>query len=239
MKKMKKCILLALIFSITSISLYSQTDTLTHDPQAKAILDKLSKKTESFEAIRIYFSYSTINKADSSNSSYEGYLYTKGKDKYKMIIPGNEVFSDGTKVWSYLKKEAEMNISWADPNNKSMLTPSSLLTIYEEGFKYSLKGEAVTSISQKVDGVLKDVKKTLYIIDLYPENPNETPYSIIRIWIDKDNMKITNIRYFGKDLYDYIVDILEFKTDATVPDILFEFNKANYPADIEIIDVTE
>jgi len=227
---------LIIFFHYSSIC---QIDTITHDPQAKAILDKLSEKTESFEAIRIYFSYTTVNKTDSANDSYEGYLYIKGKDKYKLIVPGSEVFSNGTKVWSYLKNEAEMNVSWADPNNTSLLTPSSLLTIYEEGFKYSLKGEVDTEISQKIDGVLTDVTKTLYVIDLYPEKLNETPYSIIRLWIDKENMKITNIRYFGKDIYDYIVDILEFKTDATVPDLLFEFNANNYPADVEIIDVTE
>lgn len=236
---MKKSILFLSLIIFFHYSSICQIDTITHDPQAKAILDKLSEKTESFEAIRIYFSYTTVNKTDSANDSYEGYLYIKGKDKYKLIVPGSEVFSNGTKVWSYLKNEAEMNVSWADPNNTSLLTPSSLLTIYEEGFKYSLKGEVDTEISQKIDGVLTDVTKTLYVIDLYPEKLNETPYSIIRLWIDKENMKITNIRYFGKDIYDYIVDILEFKTDATVPDLLFEFNANNYPADVEIIDVTE
>lgn len=234
---MKKILIFA--FIILSFSAFSQTDTLTHDPQAKAVLDKVSKKTEAYAAIRIYFSYTSVNKVDSINDSYEGYLYIKGKDKYKLIIPNNEVFSNGTKVWSYLKKEAEMNVAWADPNDKSVLTPANMLTVYEEGFKYSLQGEVETEISQKVDGVTKDVSKTLYVIDLYPEKINETPYSIIRLWIDKETLKITNIRYFGKDQYDYIVDIIEFKTDATVPDILFEYNSANYPADIEIIDVTE
>jgi outer membrane lipoprotein-sorting protein len=234
---MKKLIVLIVI--LINFSAFSQKDTLTHEPQAKAILDKLSTKTATFEAIRICFTYSSINKIDSVTDTYEGYLYIKGTDKYKLIIPNNEVFSNGLKVWSYLKKEAEMNVTWADPNDKSVLTPSNLLTIYEEGFKYSLKGEVDTEISQKINGELTDVQKTLYIIDLYPEKPNETPYSIIRLWIDKDNLKITNLRYFGKDQYDYLVDIVEFKTDTTIPDILFNFNEANYPADIEIIDVTE
>lgn len=234
---MKKTLIL--LFIIFNFSAFSQTDTLTHDPQAKEILDKLSKKTSSFEAIRIFFTYTSVDKIDSINDSYEGYLFIKGKDKYKLIIPGNEIFSNGTKVWSYLKNEGEMNVTWADPNDKSVLTPTNILTIYEEGFKYNLKGEVKTDISQKTNDEIVEVERTLYVIDLYPEKVNETPYSIIRLWIDKENMKITNIRYFGKDQLDYIIDILEFKTDTSIPDVLFNFNAENYPADLEIIDVTE
>jgi len=235
---MKK-IIIFLFLVLANILVYSQKDSATYDSEAKVILDKLSKNTASFASVRIYFSYSTINKIDSSEENFEGYLYIKGADKYKFIVPNNEVFSDGKKTWSYLKKEGEMTVTWVDPNDKSVLTPSNLLTIYEKGFKYRLNGEIDTKIKQKSGKTTVEVPKTLYVIDLYPEKVKDTPYSIIRIWIDKSEMKITNIRYFGKDEYDYMIDILEFNTETVVPDILFNFNEKNYPADLEIIDATQ
>ncbi len=233
-----KSILLIFNILISFSLLYSQQDTATHDPQAKIILENLSKKTASYDAIRMYFNYITVNRIDSTEESFDGYLYIRGKDKYKFIVPNNEVFSNGTKTWAYLKKEGEITVTWVDPNDKNVLTPKNLLTIYEIGFKYRYLGELDTEIKIKDGKNISNVMKTLYIIDLYPESVKQTPYSIIRIWIDKTDMRITNIRYFGKDEFDFVVDILEFNTTTTIPDLLFEFNEKNYPADIEIIDTT-
>jgi len=235
---MKKTIIITILL-LVNLVVFAQKDSATYDPEAKKILDKLSKNTASFESIRIFFSYATVNKVDSSEESFEGYLYTKGKDKYKFIVPNNEVFTNGIKTWSYLKKEGEMTVTWVDANDKSIMTPNNLLTIYEKGFKYRYLGDIDTKIKQKIGKTISEVSKTLYIIDLYPEDVKNSPYSIIRIWIDKTELKITNIRYIGKDEYDYVIDILEFNTETVVPDILFNFNEKNYPADIEIIDTTE
>ncbi len=236
---MKKVTILLLLIVFT-IGVFAQSkEDVTHDPEVRKILDQVSESFKNYETIRMYFEYTAINKNDSTKDVYNGYLFTKGEDKYKLIIPGSETFSDGIKVWQYNKKVAEINVTFSDPNNKALITPHTLLSVYKEGFKYSLKAEVEFDVKTKKDGKIVKEKTKMYMIDLYPEDVSKSPYSIIRLWINKEKTKIISVKYFGKDEFDYIIDIIEFSPNVIMNDKIFMYEKANYPKDVELIDFTE
>lgn len=236
---MKK-ITLILSFLIVATSIFAQIgEDLTHDPKAKVILDELSANFKNYESVRMFFEYKLTSKQDTVTDSYNGYLFTKNNDKYKLIIPDIETFSNGEKVWQYNKKVAEINVTYADPESESMLTPYSLLSIYEEDFKYLLKAEVEFEVKRKKDGKIISQMQKMYMIDLYPENVSNSPYSIIRLWVNIEKTEIISVKYFGKDGGDYIIDIIKFSPNVIIDDKIFEYQKANYPKNVELIDLTE
>lgn len=228
------------IITILSLSAFGQEENYeTHDPEAKKILDKLSEKLSEKKTGRIYFSYTAHNAVDSSKFSYMGYLFVKDIEKYKVIIPESEVFSDGTKIYSYNKKANEMNIMFADPNDEAIYTPKKLINSYKEGYKYSYRGELTFEPKVKVNGKIVKQTKTCHVIDLYPEKPKESPYSIIRIWIDKDKNELVSVKYQQKSGIEEIVEVLSFELDVKINEDIFSFNPALYPKNLDIIDFTE
>lgn len=235
---MKKIFLISLILLVSSV-IFAQKDSLIYDPDALVILDKLSEKLSSKNTARIYFEYSLYNAQDSTQSSYKGYLFVKGDAKYKAIIPDNEIFSDGEKVYSYNKKANEMNITFVDPEADVIYTPQNLVNAYKKGYKYSFRGEINFDAKSKVNGEITTVNKTCNTVDLYPENPKKSPYSLIRIWIDKDNNELVRIEYQQKDGISQVVDILLFELDVVINDDIFTFKPELYPENIDVIDFTE
>jgi len=235
---MKK-ILVIIAILLGNIIVFSQDDVPSvYDPEAKVILDNLSNKLANKNA-RLYFLYTFNNAQDSSSFEYYGYLFAKGADMYKVMIPDVEVFSDGIKTYSYNKKINEINITFVDPSSDLAFTPQKLITAYQSGYKYSYRGEVSFDAKVKVNGQVTTQNKTCHVVDLYPENPNNSPFSIIRIWIDKDANELVSVKYQLNNGIEEVVEILNFELDVTINDDIFSFDPTKYPADIDVIDFTE
>lgn len=230
-----------MLLLIATINLFGQTDSVFQDkdPVAKKYLDKLSSAYASHKTARFYFRYSWYNAQDSTSKQFKGYLFAKQPEKYKIIVPNQEVFSDGKKTYMYNKKSNEMNITFVDPNNDAIYTPDNLLNLYKKGFKYSYRGVATFPAPVKKGDTIVNVQKTCHVIDLYPEHPKGKPYSIIRIWIDKDKNELVSVKYQMKSGIEQVVDILKTDFDIVINDKLFVFDKNNYPKNLEITDFTE
>ena len=223
---MKKIILLVSIVFVFYAVKAQNVQKLTHDPEAKKILDKLSAKTKSYKTVRIKFSYTMENLRENFSETHKGYAFMKGK-KYKLLIPGTEIFSDGKTVWRYLKDAEEMTISVPGEEDESIFNPAKLFTIYESGFKYKYLG------NETVDNVKFD------IIDLFPEKPGKKDYSRIRLKINNSKLLISSIKTFGKSGNNFVINVLEFKPGVKISDNLFVFDKKKYPKDIDIIDARD
>lgn len=236
---MKKILFITIII-FGSLSLFSQDDDIKlYDPKAKEILDDLSDKLKDKNA-RLYFLYSFYNAQDTTtNFEYYGYLFAKDQDKYKVMVPDIEVFSDGIKTYSYNKKSNEMNITFVDPANDLVYTPQKMVTVYQSGFKYAYMGEANFDAKIKQNGQISTKNKTCHVIDLYPEDPKNSPIALIRIWIDKATNELAIVKYQHSSGFEEIVEILSFELDITINDDIFKFDPTKYPSTIDIIDFTE
>ncbi len=220
---MKKRHLLLLILFFSTLAVSAQVE-LVKDPAAKKILDAVSPKVSESKGIRIKFSYTTDNRQNDYHDTQKGYVFLSGQ-KFKVLIPKTEIISDGSSVWTYMKEDNEVTISETDTSEVSIFNPAKLFTAYKHGFKYLLIGiETIDNIKYNV-------------IDLYPDDSEESPYSIIRIKINKNTNEIYSVKSSGKSGVDYTFKVLEYKSGIKMPENLFKFIKSKYPPDIEITDM--
>ncbi|MCF6331904.1 MAG: outer membrane lipoprotein carrier protein LolA [Draconibacterium sp.] len=214
---MKRIILIGFLL-LTSIFLQAK-----QDQKAKDILDKVSEKTRSYKTISADFSFTMENKEMEINEKNEGSIKLKGQ-KYSVDLPdiGIKVFSDGTTLWNYMKEGNQVTISNVDDESSDLMDPTSLFSIYEKGFESKF-------ISEKKEG-----NKTLYEIDLFPDN-DELQVSKITVSIDKATLMINAAVLFGTDGNLYTIKVKKVETDINFPDTDFVFDASKYN-DVEVID---
>lgn len=214
---MKKFIVCALIICGSGFSLLAQTD------KAKSILAEVSKKYRSFDVIKTDFTYTLDNPQAKVKETQAGTLYVKSKaNKYKVVLKGQELISDGKSQWTYLKADKEVQISEVD-NSSNALNPAKIFTIYETGFKSLYTGDT------KING------RTFHTIDLTPTDSKRTFFKV-RLQIDKINKQITNAVIFDKNGNHYTYSIKTFTPNVKVPDSIFAFDAKKYPG-VEVVDL--
>jgi len=218
---MKNKILLSVLVLFTVNLIFAQ-----QDPKAKTILQEVSKTTKSYSTIKLKFRYIIDNKIEKTQDTTKGTIYIKG-NKFKLFFLKNEIFSDGTTVWTHQISSNEITISKPEADDENTLNPSKMLTIYEKGYKYRFMGE------------FKSKKGDFYQIDLYPKKHEDKAYSVIKLKIDKAKKRVISVKMIGKDRVDYLIELTQFKPNIKVTDELFIFNKEKYPSDIEINDMRD
>lgn len=213
---MKKIVLIIVVLFTANV-MWAQTN------KAKQILDQVSEKTRTSKSIYADFSFSQENKEMDMNEKFEGSIKLKGQ-KYcvQLTEVGVEVFSDGTTLWNYMKEGNQVTVSNIDDESSELMDPSSLLTIYEKGFKSEF-------IEEKKIGA-----KTVYCINLFPDS-DEYEVSKIEISIDKAAMMIYEATLYSVDGNLYTILVKKMETSKEFPDSDFVFNPAKY-ADVEVID---
>ncbi len=213
---MKKIISVLSMLTICTAVVFGQ-----NTKNAKEILDKVSQKTKSYSTINL--TYSLVHTSpDGANDKTTGTMLMKGK-KYKLSILDNVLYCDGTTLWTHMVEEKEVVVSKADNDDSGMLNPSTVLTMYEKGFKYKF-------IQDRFEG-----SRAIYVIDLYPENVEKSEYSKVRLSIDKDKSQLWKAEYFAKDGNKYTITVNTFKVNEQIPDASFVFDKAKNPG-VKVID---
>lgn len=215
---MKKYIffIFTLVFAST---LFAQNEDII---KAKKILDKASEKIASYSTIELDFSFTLENLQIQESESFTGSLISKG-DKYKMSIMDFENYFDGNTMWMFMRESNEVNIGDADLLGDEMLNPSKIFSIYNEDIRTLYIGETILN------------GKTVDMIDLYPENREES-YSRIKLYIYRDDLHFARIEQIGRDGTNYFVDIQKMQVNKPYQDNFFIFDTSKYP-NIEIVDL--
>lgn len=189
------------------------------DPQAKAILDKLSAKTKAYKTIKASFEFTMTNKTEGMNETQDGSILIKGNN-YHLSITGQDVISDGKSIWTVLKDAEEVQINEIDEEDEDAISPNRIFTLYEEGFKQKYVKE----------------ENGHDIINLYPKNAAEKSYHRIALYINKAKEEISKVIVYGKDGTNTTYKIKSFSPNATIPEGSFTFDKSKFPK-YEIIDL--
>jgi outer membrane lipoprotein carrier protein len=169
---------ITLVFLIISASSLSGQS----DKEATELLDRFSSKAMNAAAIYMEFDLVSIDIKENSRDTINGSLLLS-KDKYKLDLGNNIVWSDGVTSWSYLIAEKEVTINKIDKKDNSFQTkPSELFTMYRKGYKNRLVEERQDS----------------YIIDLYPEDLNNE-LQRVRLTLSKSTFFLRNVEYRRKD----------------------------------------
>ena len=214
---MKKfiCILLFGVLSLLSASAQQK------DLKAEQILNGVSAKYKGYKSVQADF----IIKMETANSSATdqqyGTLYLKA-NKYKLILSNQEIISDNSTVWTYLKDVNEVQINTFEKDDNS-ISPTEIFTIYEKNFLYAFTEEKTIA------------GKTLQIIDLTPNDKNK-PFCKIRLAIDKSAKTIQSAIVFDKNGNRYTYEIKKLTPDVELTETFFTFDSKKYPG-IEVVDL--
>jgi len=215
---MKKLFIAAFLVLGSGISVMAQSEV-----KAKAILAEVSKKYRSYDVIKTEFSYTLENPEAKIKETQSGTLFVKSKvNKYKVVLKGQELISDGKNQWTYLKADKEVQLSEVD-NSADALNPAKLFTIYEKGFK------SLYTNDTKVNG------KMVHNIDLSPTDTKRSFFKV-KLQIDKLSKQIVNAVIFDKNGNRYTYSIKTFIPNIKVPESIFAFDSKLYPG-VEVVDL--
>ena len=215
-----------LVFASTGFFAGAQTTTsnnpVKNDPDAKKVLDAVSAKFRTYKSPQATFTYKIENAQGKAISTKKGTVKMKGS-RYRVSIPGMEIFSDGKINWNYDKAANEVTVKDVDVNSGE-LSPQKLFTnFYDKDFLYKLNGEK------------KEVGKVLQEIEMTPTNKNR-PFHKVYLWIDKATKTLYSARILEKTGNRYSYTINTFQSAVTIADADFVFNKAKYPG-VEVVDL--
>lgn len=215
---MKKLLIIVFVFLGSGMNLMAQSEA-----KAKAILAEVTKKYRNYDVIKTEFSYTLENPQAKIKETQAGTLFVKSKvNKYKIILKGQELISDGKNQWTYLKADKEVQLSEVD-NSSDGLNPAKIFTIYEKGFK------SLYTNDTKVNG------RFVHNIDLTPTDGKRTFFKV-KLQIDKLNKQITNAVIFDKNGNRYTYTIKTFTPNIKVPESTFAFDAKLYPG-VEVVDL--
>jgi outer membrane lipoprotein carrier protein len=188
--------------------------------KAETIIEEITKKTQSYESVEVQFTFTYGDPNTGDDISEQGTLIISG-DKYILDIEGQKVICDGETMWTYIEDAWEVQINTIEEDDES-ITPSKLLTSYNEEYKARLEKEYQT------DGV------NFQRIELKPEEGKK--WIKLDLIINADEQQISEITIHDKNggMINYKID--KFTPDIGVTDKDFTFNPDDYP-DVEIVDM--
>jgi outer membrane lipoprotein carrier protein len=209
---------LTLVFSV----LFVYAKTTQNDPEAKKILDGVSAKFKSFKSAKANFTYKVENAAGKVMSTKSGAVSMKGT-KYRVTISGQEIFCDGSNVWTYDKSANEVTITKFDGEGTT-ITPQKLFTnFYDEDFLYKLNGEK------------KQGTKVIQEIEMTPTDKTKQFHKVY-VYVDKTGKTINGTKVLEKSGSRYTYTVSSLSPNATIADSYFVFDSKKYPG-VEVVDL--
>lgn len=187
------------------------TVSLNFDDAGEKLLKNLQNKFEKVKDLSADFQQSTNEKA-----ILNGKFFFKKEDKLRIEFKSSTLISDGATNWSYNQKENKVIISKNDENNASPFSLQRVLFDYPK--------ECV---------VASEVNNGTEVLVLTPNKDSSIGYSLIKIWINKENL--IN-RIILKDKADNLIqiDFSKYKVNRKISDSKFNFTP---PEGSKVIDL--
>jgi outer membrane lipoprotein-sorting protein len=220
---MKKiCTLLVATAALFSVQAQPGKNPTQNDPAAKRILDAVSAKFRTYKTPQAAFTYQIENAQGKALSTKTGTVTMKGS-KYRVLMSGMEIISDGRTSWNYDKSANEVTVSGVESGGSAM-SPQKLFTnFYDRDFYYKLNGE------KKVGG------KIVQEIEMTPTDKTR-PFHKVYVLVDKTSNNIYSARFLEKSGNRYNYTVNKLNPAAVASDADFTFNKSKYPG-VEVVDL--
>lgn len=202
---MKKVISVLLI--MLSVSAISQNG-------GKTLLEEVSAKVKSYDNISIDFKYVLENTSENIKQETRGDVVMEG-EKYRLNILGITRLFDGKTTYSISPEDEEVSVSSHQNDTDDNITPSEMLSFYEDGYTYAL------DIEQNIKG-----RKVQYV-KLTPIDTNSEIKHIL-LGIDKQTKHIYNLIQIGKNGTKTTLTVNSFKTNTPLSKTLFTFDANKY-----------
>ena len=201
------------------------TDASESDPKAKAILDKVKKRYQSYNTMEANFTLD-IEFPEQPVERQKGKIKQQG-DKFHMSIGTQEILSDGTAIWLIFNNNKEVQINdIPEDEAESIMSPQSLFSFYEkDDFVYVLINEMAEKGRQVSQIEFKPLDR-------------DADYSKLRLTVDRKTAEIVRMKAFGKDGSRYTFQVDKLVPNKAMAASTFTFDQSKYP-DYYIEDLRE
>lgn len=199
---------------VTIILLISFTAISQDAEKAKAFLNEVNAKVKSYDNIAIDFKYALQNSSENIDQITRGDVTIVG-DKYVLNVLGITRIFDGKTLYTINPEDEEVTISSENTEDEGTITPSKMLSFYEEGYTY-------------VMDIIQDVKgRKIQYIKLNPIDTNSEIKQVL-LGIDAKTKHIYNLIEIGKNGTKTTLTVNSFKTNEPISKSLFKFDKNKY-----------
>ncbi|WP_053977198.1 LolA family protein [Mangrovimonas xylaniphaga] len=201
---------------LIAVTLFIGFHSLAQDTsaKAKALLNEVSAKIKSYDNISIDFKYSLNNASENINQETRGNVVLQG-EKYKLNILGATRIYDGKTLYTISPDDEEVTISSNNTEDEDTITPSQMLSFYEEGYRYAM------DIVQNVNG-----RKIQYVKLTPIDTHSEIKY--VLLGVDAQTKHIYNLIEIGKNGTKTTLTVNMFKTNEPISKTLFTFDQSKY-----------
>lgn len=196
----------------TFICLFFSILCFPQDKKAEKLLDEVYQKMVSYKNVYVDFKYNLDNPKQGVKQETQGNVTLQG-NKYLLNYMGATKLFDGKKTYTIIPENEEVTIE--TPNEEEELTPSKMFSFYKKGYHYKW------DILQNVRG------RQIQYIDLKPIKSNSEIKQIL-LGIDINTKHIYNLIQVGKNDTRTTIVVTELKTNQTISENMFIFNKEKY-----------
>ena len=201
--------ILSMAFLLLSAGLRAQSD-----PEAGKWLDNASATMSGYETISMDFDYVLDNQAEDVSQELTGSLLLKG-DKYVVNLFGSTQIFDGSKTYTIIPENEEVNISDADVDPENTFTPSKFYSFYESGYNYAMDE------LKNIDG------KKIQFVRLIPID-SESEVASILVGIEVSTNHIYQVIEIGNNETRTTLTARNMKTNQDIGDSAFTFDEKKY-----------
>ena len=202
---MKKLVFL-IVITLVSLNGYAQDIN-----EAKALLDEVSEKVKSYDNIAIDFKYVLNNSEENIKQEARGDVIMQG-DKYKLNILGVTRIFDGKTLYNISPEDEEVTISTDNTEYENTITPSKMLSFYENGYNYKM------DIVQNIKG------RKIQYVKLTPIDSNAELVEVL-LGIDTVTKHVYNLIETGANKTKTTLTVNSFKTNEPLSKTLFTFDE--------------
>jgi outer membrane lipoprotein-sorting protein len=184
------------------------------DPEAGKWLDEASSTMSGYETISMDFDYVLDNQSEDVSQELTGSLLLKG-EKYVVNLFGSTQIFDGSKTYTIIPENEEVNISDADLDPENTFTPSKFYSFYKSGYSYDMD-------EQKSMG-----GKKIQFVRLTPIDSDSEVASIL-VGIEVGTKHIYQVIEIGKNDTRTTLTARNMQTDGNIGDDAFTFDEKKY-----------
>ncbi len=210
-----------IILSLAALLILVSGSAQNTDGGATDLLNVVSAKYQAYTSMQFHYTLKTTREGKTLGAS-QGDFALKG-NKYRTTYEGQTFFCDGSSIWNYQKSTNEVSVYEYDPeDDENLMNPRIILKNWSRQFRAKyIRDEFSNNVSTA-------------LIDLTPKTTQS--YYRIRLFINKANNQILRIALYEKDNTTYTYHIEQFKTNVTLADSYFVFDKSRYPG-VEVNDM--
>ena len=182
----------------------------------KALLNDVSEKVKSYNNIALDFKFVLENTSENIKKETKGDVVMQGEN-YRLNIFGVTRIFDGKTLYNISPEDEEITISSESEDEEDAITPSKMLSFYEDGYMYAM------DIEQNIKG-----RKIQYVKLTPIDSDSEINY--ILLGVDTQTKHIYNLIQVGKNGTKTILTVNSFRTNEPLSKTLFTFDADKYKA---------